>query len=123
MHLQGAEVEEHHRIEVADRLIAELHHPIAEAQEAVRDRLEQRATNQQLQIGTSLLPPNRRTRQRRQEAQAIAATTDAQLEALRCHIKRHLTAKSNGLRSVPPAEHPVDCQAVVLELQLSPFQG
>ena len=86
LELQVLEIEQHHGLEIADRLAGHGEGSIAAAQEAIGDRFGDAAAHQQLQVSAAGGPAQPTAGQAREETQAIAAAGQAQFQPLAARI-------------------------------------
>ena len=123
LELEVLKIEQHHGLEIADRLASHGEGAIAAAQEAIGDRFGDAAPHQQLQVSAAGGPAQPTAGQAREETQAIAAAGQAQFQPLAARIEGDAPLEINVVRGPLAAQGEVEGDGLVLELQGAALQG
>ena len=122
LHQQLLEVEQHRGLHALQGLADEVVFPLAEAQEAVGDRIDQAAAHQQPQVDAALAPGDRPSHQVGEEAQAIAAAGEAQLQGLAAGLQRQQAREIDGAGGAFGLQGQIHVEPLLLQIQPAPLQ-
>ena len=123
LELQILEIEQHHGLEIANRLAGHGEGAIAAAQEAIGDRRGHAASHQQLQVRAAGGPAQAAAGQAREETQAIAAAGQAQFQSLAARIEGDAPLEINVVSGALAAQGEVEGDGLVLQLQGAALKG
>ena len=123
LQLEVLKIEQHHGLEIANRLAGHGEGAIAAAQEAIGDRRGHAASHQQLQVRAAGGPAQAAAGQAREETQAIATAGQAQFQPLAARLQGDGSLEINAIAGPLAAQGEVEGEGLVDEGQGAPLQG